>query len=156
VVTIPYTFSSGINTSFSTELNSNFGLTATEIEKAQSTCTVAYSNTPMSESSTTYATYLTLESPATAFDNQYVLIEMEADAYQTDPSGTVRFYDVTNSTSLDTADLFTDQRRSLFYLGKMQITNADTTVSVALQVKGDGSDSSSISAGKIKLTLLSD
>lgn len=133
-----------------------------QIDVVNGSVTFAYNKTGFSTSSSTYQDALNVTSPAAKFDGQNVLIEaqltMRISGAMSNP--VARVYDVTNSTELET---YSDAGQPIaqfneattgFYIGKVAIPTAGNTLNIKVQYRGDGSDTMSLDASMLKLTLL--
>lgn len=152
-----FTFTSGVNTSFSSQLNSNFA-------DARHLNTRNLASTTLSTTSASMQDGLQLTTPAATKNNQTVLIEFWGRVdYADSGNSTVELYDATDSAVIATCiELgFEDQASSqnsqlVIGMGTVTISTAGSTKSVKVRYCSDGNSShtANFSGGYLKATLV--
>jgi len=145
------TFSGGVNTNFSTELNENFTEVENGYKESQNQSTYSINNGSSSRSSsTTYSDIVTLDTPTSVVDNQKILIEVWFSQISTSSDGNAQIYDATDSVAVTTQAIAFDSVFQYVLRGVVTIASAGNTKSIKLRSNGSGTDGWTIQGLYIK------
>jgi len=140
-------FSSGVNTSFSSQLNENFALSVNRVT------TAVNNSSGITNTNTTYEDALSLVTPVALINGQKIFVEVYFNAFATGGNADFQLYDSTGAAQIAIRTLSASSNFTYFLSGIISIATAGSTKTVALRTRRNGATSYSVAPIFIKCSL---